>query len=110
MRKCEKNSPVETQISEEEGEGKAPGAGAKILLEPREKPIVKQVVFLQSMEDHVRGDIHTVAHRGIGLLAGTVAHGGPRVKQSDLERLYPVKSTFSGAFPAELHPVRRTCI
>lgn len=62
MRKCEKNSPAETQVIEEEGEGDAAGAGAKILLEPREKTMVKQVVCLQSMEDHVRGDTQAIAH------------------------------------------------
>lgn len=40
--------------------GSAPGTGAEILLQPREKTMVKQVVPVRTTEDHIRADIYTI--------------------------------------------------
>ncbi|KAK4830770.1 hypothetical protein QYF61_013259 [Mycteria americana] len=73
MRKCERNSPTNTKVSEEGGGAGTPGAGAEIPLQPVEKTVVMQVVPLQLMEDHSGGDIHIAAHGGLHGRAGVCA-------------------------------------
>ena len=50
--------------------GAAPGTRAELPLQPMEKTVVKLFILLQSMENHVRADIHTAAcggsHAGAG--------------------------------------------
>ncbi|GAB0184750.1 AN1-type zinc finger protein 5-like [Grus japonensis] len=58
VRRCERNNSADTQVSEEGGGGRAPGAGAEIPLQPMEKTMVKQAVPLQPMEDDGGADIH----------------------------------------------------
>ncbi|GAB0204350.1 epimerase family protein SDR39U1 [Grus japonensis] len=58
VRRCERNNSADTQVSEEEGGGGAPGARAEILLQPMEKIMVRQAVPLQPMEVHGGADIH----------------------------------------------------
>jgi len=53
-------------------------ARAKLHLQPRDKTMAKQPVYLQSIEDHVKADIHTAAH------------GDPMQKQVFWQELYPV--------------------
>ena len=64
MRKRESHNSADTKVSEEEGKGGAPGAGAEIPLQPVVKTMVMQVVLLQPMEDHTGADIHTTACGG----------------------------------------------
>ncbi|GAB0190694.1 acid sphingomyelinase-like phosphodiesterase 3b [Grus japonensis] len=56
VRRCERNSPADTQVSE--GGGGAPGARAEIPLQPLEKTMVKQAVPLQPMEVDGGADTH----------------------------------------------------
>ena len=58
MRTCKRNKPADTKVSEEGGEGDAPGAGAKIPLQPVVKTLVRQAVPLQPREVHGGADIH----------------------------------------------------
>lgn len=48
---CESNSSIDTKVNEEGGRGGAPGARAKITLQPVVKTMVRQEVPLQCMED-----------------------------------------------------------
>ncbi|KAK4818992.1 hypothetical protein QYF61_022823 [Mycteria americana] len=59
-----RNSPASTKISEEGGGGGAPGTAAEIPLQPVMKTMVRHVVPLQSMEDHIRAGIYTAACGG----------------------------------------------
>ncbi|GAB0187099.1 epimerase family protein SDR39U1 [Grus japonensis] len=54
LRRCERNSPADTQVSAEGGGG----GGAEIPLQPVEKTMVRQAVPLQPMEVHGGADIH----------------------------------------------------
>ncbi|GAB0205539.1 acid sphingomyelinase-like phosphodiesterase 3b [Grus japonensis] len=56
-RRCERNSPADTQVSEGEGGG-APGARAEIPLQPLVKTVVRHAVPLQPMEVDGGADIH----------------------------------------------------
>ena len=58
MRTCKRNNPADTKVSEEGGGGDAPGAGAKIPLQPMVKTLVRQAVPLQSREVHGGADLH----------------------------------------------------
>ncbi|GAB0205507.1 acid sphingomyelinase-like phosphodiesterase 3b [Grus japonensis] len=58
VRRCERNSPADTNVSEEGGGGGAPGARAEIPLQPLEKAMVRQAVPLQPMEVYGGADIH----------------------------------------------------
>ncbi|GAB0205629.1 hypothetical protein GRJ2_003028500 [Grus japonensis] len=58
VRRCERNSPADTEVSEEGGGGGAPDARAEIPLQPLEKTTVRQAVPLQPMEVHGGADIH----------------------------------------------------
>lgn len=51
MRKCEKNSPADTEVSEEGGGGCAPGTESQIPLQPMEKTVVLHVVPTQEEGD-----------------------------------------------------------
>ena len=62
VRKCKRNSPVDTKIREKGEKGDAPDAGEEIPLQPMEKTKVMQVVPLQPLEDHGEADIHAAAH------------------------------------------------
>ena len=57
MRTCE-DSPADPQVSEEGGGVVAPGARAKIPLQPVGKPMVRQAVPLQPREVHGGADLH----------------------------------------------------
>ncbi|KAF4795871.1 hypothetical protein TURU_089446 [Turdus rufiventris] len=57
VRTC-KNDYADTKVSEEEGEGGAPGTRAEIPLQPILKTMVKQAITLQPMEDHGDAEIH----------------------------------------------------
>jgi len=87
-KKCERNSPADTEVSEEERGGGAPDAGAEIPLQPVEKIMAKQFVSLQHKEDHVRADTHPAAHGGPHDRAGghalteAAAHGEPMQEQA----------------------------
>lgn len=48
-----------------EGGEDVPGARAEIPLQPMEKTVVMQVVFLQPVKDHTTADIHPAAHGGL---------------------------------------------
>ena len=54
----ERHSCADTKVSEKEGAGGAPGAGAEIPLQPMEKTMVRQAGPLQPMEVHGGADIH----------------------------------------------------
>jgi len=58
VRRCERNSSADMEISEEGGEGGAPGTGAEIPLQPVEKAMVRQAVPLQPMEVHGGASIY----------------------------------------------------
>ncbi|GAB0182083.1 epimerase family protein SDR39U1 [Grus japonensis] len=58
VRRCERNSSADTQVSAEGGGGGAPGARAEIPLQPMEKTMVRQAVPLQPMEVDGGADIH----------------------------------------------------
>ncbi|GAB0190707.1 EH domain-containing protein 4 [Grus japonensis] len=63
VRRCERNSPADTQVSEGGGGG-APGTGAEIPLQPVVKAMVKQAVPLQPMEVDGGAEIPPAAHGG----------------------------------------------
>jgi len=56
--KKEKNSPVNTQVSEERAEGGAPGARAEISLKPMEMPWWSRYFPAVPGKDHAGADIH----------------------------------------------------
>ncbi|GAB0176471.1 hypothetical protein GRJ2_000112300 [Grus japonensis] len=58
VRRCERNNPADTKVSEEGGRGGAPGTKAEIPLQPIEKTMVRQAVPLQPMEVNGGADIH----------------------------------------------------
>jgi len=58
VRRCERNSPADTRVSEEGGRGDAPDARAEIPQQPVEKTMVRQAVPLQPVEVHGGADIH----------------------------------------------------
>jgi len=58
VRLWERNNSADTKVSEEGGEGGAPGAGAQIPLQPMEQTMVRQAAPLQPMEVHSGADIH----------------------------------------------------
>ncbi|GAB0209410.1 hypothetical protein GRJ2_003406700 [Grus japonensis] len=58
LRICERNNSADTKVSEEGGEGGAPGTGAEIPLQPVVKTMVRQAVSLQLMEVNGGSDIH----------------------------------------------------
>jgi len=58
VRKCERNSPADTKVSEEGEGGGAPDARAEIPLQPLVKTIVMQIVPLQLMKVHSGAEIH----------------------------------------------------
>ncbi|GAB0207835.1 adenomatous polyposis coli protein-like [Grus japonensis] len=58
VRICERNNSADTKVSEEGGEGGAPGTGAEIPLQSVVKTMVKQVVPLQPMEVNGGADIY----------------------------------------------------
>jgi len=59
VRLCERNNSADTKVSEEEGEGDAPGTGVQTFpLQPVTKTMVRQAVPLQPMEVHGGADIH----------------------------------------------------
>jgi len=58
VKKCERNRPAATRVSEEGGGGGAPGAGSELPLQPVMKTMVRQAVALQPMEVHGGADIH----------------------------------------------------
>jgi len=53
VRKCERNSPVDTQVNKDGGGGVVPGAGAEISLQPMVKTMVRNVVPLHPK--HIQG-------------------------------------------------------
>ncbi|KAK4824540.1 hypothetical protein QYF61_016144 [Mycteria americana] len=111
VRKCERNNPADTNISEGGRGGCAPGTRAEIPLQPVEKIMVTEVVLLQPVEDHSGADIHLqpmedptmeqAADRNrspwrgplaeAGFLERPVADGGPMLEQSVPEGLYTLK-------------------
>ncbi|GAB0180577.1 AN1-type zinc finger protein 5-like [Grus japonensis] len=58
MRRCERNSSADTQVSADGGGGGAPGAEAEIPLQPVEKTMARQAVPLQPMDIDGGADIH----------------------------------------------------
>lgn len=57
--KNQQNSrPAGTKVNEEREGGGAPNTGAEVTLQPMEEAVLRQVVLLQPMEGHIRGDIH----------------------------------------------------
>lgn len=50
MRKWERKNPEDTEVSEEGGEGGAPGSGAEVPLLPMKRTQVDQVVPLKPVE------------------------------------------------------------
>jgi len=54
---------LQTQVSEEEGGGGAPGTRAESPLQTVEKTMVRQAMPLQPMESHGGGDIDPAASR-----------------------------------------------
>lgn len=106
---CEKSAVV-TKISEEGGGRGALGTGAEIPLQTMEKTMLKLLVPLQHMEDHTRADMNTVEDPipqemivpvenpwWSSILAGTVAHVGPTLKESVLDGLYPMERIHAAA-------------
>jgi len=57
-KQCERNSSSDTKVTKKAEGGGAPGAGAKIPLQPVEKTMLP----LQSMKDHIGADIQPAAH------------------------------------------------
>ncbi|KAJ7401338.1 protein pxr1-like [Pitangus sulphuratus] len=53
VRICERNSPVDTQVSEEGGGGGTPGTGAEIPLQPVRKLVVRKVTLCSPMRSTV---------------------------------------------------------
>jgi len=53
----ERNNSAETKVSEGGGGG-APGTRAEVPLQPVEKTMVRQAVYLQPVEAHGGADIH----------------------------------------------------
>ena len=58
MRRCERTSPADPQVSAEGGGGGAPGTRAEIPLQPVGKTMVRQAVPLQPREVHGGEDLH----------------------------------------------------
>lgn len=87
---------------------------ANIPLKLKKKTMVKHVVFLQSMKDHTRTDIHNAGHgktlARASFLSGTEAHGVPTVDKSVPEGLYTLEWTLSAETPTELLPMERTYV
>ncbi|PKU37806.1 hypothetical protein llap_11890 [Limosa lapponica baueri] len=130
----ERNSPIDTKVSEERGGDGAPGTRAKIPLKP--------------MKDHSGTNIHAAthggphagtggyvlkeavahgksiserapdrnwgllgaAHAGTGFLAGLVTCGRPILEQSVPEGLHPMERTHARAVLEELQLMGRTHI
>jgi len=97
-KKSVRNNTADTKISEEGQKGGASGSKAEILLQPMEKTMVKQVVFLQSVENHARADVHTEAHGGPHDKAGGYA----------LRKLQLVESPCRSRILQELLPAKRS--
>ncbi|GAB0193692.1 zinc finger and BTB domain-containing protein 5 [Grus japonensis] len=93
-----------------------------------EKTMMKQVVPLQPMKDHIGADLHTAAHGGPYTTAGrcalkeAAAHGEPTQEQVFWQKVWPsadpcwsspflkgwlhsVERTHAGAVPEELQPM-----
>lgn len=68
--KCESSSSADTKVNEERGRmSRCSKHGGEIPLQAVET-VVKQLVHLQTMEDHTRADLHTVTHGGAHGVAG----------------------------------------
>lgn len=65
MRKCDRNNPSDTQVSDEGGGGDTPGVRAEVPLQL----VVRLAVLLQLLEVTGGAEIHTVAFEGF--------HAGP---------------------------------
>ena len=59
--KCERNNPVDTQVSEEGGKGGAPGTRAEIPLQPLEQTIEKLIIPLQPVDGYSGADVCTAS-------------------------------------------------
>ncbi|GAB0178026.1 acid sphingomyelinase-like phosphodiesterase 3b [Grus japonensis] len=58
VRRCERKNSADPKVSAEGGGGGAPGTRAEIPLQPLEKTMVRQAVYLKPMEENAGADIH----------------------------------------------------
>lgn len=73
VRKCQRNRPENTKVSEQGGWGCAPRTRTKTSLQTVMKTMVTQAAFLQPKEDHGGSDTHPSACGGIHSAASAYA-------------------------------------